>query len=43
MFCLECGLPVDSAPFDPRKSARKRIGMAERIKKLCKFFFEART
>ena len=34
MFCLECGLPVDPAPFDVHKARRKRVGMVERFARL---------
>ena len=43
MFCLECGLPIDPAPFDNRKAVRRRIGVTEKIKRFCKFLFESRT
>ena len=43
MFCLECGLPIDPTSFDPRKAARKQIGVAEKIKRFYGFFFKART
>lgn len=34
MFCLECGLPVDHAPFDVHKARRTRVGMVERFARL---------
>lgn len=33
MFCLECGLPVDPAPFDVHKARRKRAGLTERFRR----------
>lgn len=42
MFCLERGLPIDPAPFDPRKTTRKRIGPIEKIKRLFRFFSVSR-
>ena len=32
MFCLECGLPVDPAPFDAHKAGRKRVSLSERFR-----------
>lgn len=38
MFCLECGLPVDPAPFDVHAARQKRVGMVERFRRLAALF-----
>lgn len=38
MFCLECGLPVDPAPFDVHTARRKHVGMVERFGRLAALF-----